>query len=84
MGTEDFNSVEFEQRLTGLKDTQDSIQSMSAWCLKYRTNHKKIVSSWLNVLKQGKHIHSSSAVKIPHVVSNYHSRVNLFRFHSFK
>lgn len=54
MGTEDFNSVEFEQRLTGLKDTQDSIQSMSAWCLKNRTNHKKIVSSWLNVLKQGK------------------------------
>ncbi len=54
MDTEEFNSVEFEQRLTGLKDTQDSIQGMSAWCLKNRTNHKKIVSSWLNVLKQGK------------------------------
>lgn len=56
MDSEEFNSVDFEQRLTGLKDTQDSIQSMSAWCLKYRTNHKKIVSSWLNVLKQGKQI----------------------------
>lgn len=54
MDSEEFSSVEFEQRLTGLKDTQDSIQSMSAWCLKNRTNHKKIVSSWLNVLKQGK------------------------------
>lgn len=54
MDSEEFNSVDFEQRLTGLKDTQESIQSMSAWCLKYRTNHKKIVSSWLNVLKQGK------------------------------
>lgn len=54
MDAEEFDSMEFEQRLTGLKDTQDSIQTMSAWCLKNRTHHKKIVCSWLNVLKQGK------------------------------
>lgn len=52
--TIEFNAVEFEQRLTSLKDTQDSIQAMSSWCLKHRPNHKKVVSSWLNVLKQGK------------------------------
>lgn len=49
----EFDTVEFEKRLASLKDTQDSIQSMSTWCLKNRANHKKVVSSWLNVLKQG-------------------------------
>lgn len=50
----EFDSVEFEKRLTNLKDTQDSIQALSAWCLQNRSHHKKIVTSWLVVLKQGK------------------------------
>lgn len=53
MEPEEFDVTDFEQRLTNLKDTQESIQTMSAWCLKHRPNHKKVVSSWLNVLKQG-------------------------------
>ncbi|EAA12441.4 AGAP007819-PA, partial [Anopheles gambiae str. PEST] len=44
----------FEKRLRDLKDTQDSIQHLSSWCLSRRAHHKKIVSSWLNVLKQVK------------------------------
>ncbi|XP_038218147.1 uncharacterized protein LOC119836762 isoform X4 [Zerene cesonia] len=52
--TEEFNTLEFEKKLTQLKDTQESIQSLSSWCLKQRTHHKKIVSSWLNVLKRVK------------------------------
>lgn len=50
----EFDSLEFEKRLLNLKDTQDSIQAMSAWCLQNRTFHKKIVTSWLGILKQGK------------------------------
>lgn len=50
----EFDSVEFEKKLSNLKDTQDSIQAMSAWCLQNRSHHKKIVASWLLVLKQGK------------------------------
>lgn len=49
----DFDSVDFEKRLTALKDTQDGIQGMSAWCLQNRVHHKKVVNSWLTVLKQG-------------------------------
>lgn len=52
--TEEFNTLAFEKRLMQLKDTQESIQSLSSWCLKQRTHHKKIVSSWLNVLKRVK------------------------------
>lgn len=55
-GKNDFDSTEFEKRLTNLKDTQDNIQAMSAWCLQHRSFHKKIVTSWLTVLKQGKQI----------------------------
>lgn len=51
---DEFNTLAFEKKLTQLKDTQESIQSLSSWCLKQRNNHKKIVSSWLNVLKRVK------------------------------
>ncbi|VVC93890.1 unnamed protein product [Leptidea sinapis] len=52
--TEEFNPLVFEKKLSQLKDTQESIQSLSSWCLKQRNHHKKIVSSWLNVLKRVK------------------------------
>lgn len=55
-GKNEFDSTEFEKRLTNLKDTQDSIQAMSAWCLQHRSFHKKLVASWLVVLKQGKNV----------------------------
>lgn len=50
----EFDVPAFEQKLKELKDTQDSIQQLSAWCLQRRAHHKKIVTSWLNILKQGK------------------------------
>ncbi|XP_058815608.1 uncharacterized protein LOC131679071 isoform X2 [Topomyia yanbarensis] len=53
-GGAEFDVPGFEQRLRDLKDTQDSIQQLSAWCLQRRAHHKKIVISWLNVLKQVK------------------------------
>lgn len=50
---EKFDVDLFEMRLEALKDTQEGIQQMSAWCLKQRANHKRIVASWLNVFKRG-------------------------------
>lgn len=52
-GVKSFDADDFEKRLTALKDTQESIQGMSAWCLQNRAFHKKVVNSWLTVLKQG-------------------------------
>lgn len=54
----EFDSVEFEKRLSNLKDTQESIQALSAWCLQNKSHHKKIVTSWLLVLKQGNFPHN--------------------------
>lgn len=54
MGDETFDANDFEQKLTKLKDTQEGIQGLSAWCLQKRSHHKKIVATWLNVLKNGK------------------------------
>lgn len=53
MTNNDFDSEFFERRLLALKDSQDSIQSLSAWCLEKRQHHKKIVATWLQVLKKG-------------------------------
>lgn len=61
-GKADFDSVDFEKRLSNLKDTQDSIQALSSWCLQNRSHHKKIVTSWLIVLKQGKSFFSFMTV----------------------
>lgn len=50
---QDFNVSLFEKKLQTLKDSQESINSLSAWCLENRHHHKKIVQAWLNVLKRG-------------------------------
>lgn len=50
----EFNDQFFEKRLLNLKETQDSITGLSAWCLQHRESHKVIVGTWLKVLKKGK------------------------------
>ncbi|KAF5283881.1 hypothetical protein FQA39_LY04701 [Lamprigera yunnana] len=50
----EFNTIGFEKKLSVLKDSQDGINSLCQWCLQNRQHHKKIVSSWLNVLKRVK------------------------------
>lgn len=50
----EFNSIQFEKKLTSLKDSQDSINACCQWCLQNRVHHKKIVNAWLNVLKRVK------------------------------
>nr|XP_022911780.1 uncharacterized protein LOC111422781 isoform X2 [Onthophagus taurus] len=49
---QDFNTIQFEKKLQSLKDSQESINSFCHWCLQNHQHHKKIVISWLNVLKR--------------------------------
>ncbi|XP_055295125.1 regulation of nuclear pre-mRNA domain-containing protein 2 isoform X2 [Sitodiplosis mosellana] len=72
----EFDSAEFEKRLTNLKDTQDSIQALSAWCLQNRSHHKKIVTSWLIVLKQVKVEHRLTLFYLANDVIQYSKRKN--------
>lgn len=74
--TEEFNATDFELRLTNLKDSQESIQAMSSWCLKHRPNHKRVVSSWLNVLKQVKVEHRLILFYLANDVIQYSKRKN--------
>ncbi|XP_017465903.1 PREDICTED: uncharacterized protein LOC108358897 [Rhagoletis zephyria] len=52
MSADTFDEEFFETRLEALKDTQEGIQQLSAWCLQQRPHHKKIVTCWLNVFKR--------------------------------
>lgn len=54
MANAEFDTELFEKRLQSLKDSQESIQALSSWCLERRPHHKKIVATWLQVLKKGK------------------------------
>ena len=47
-----FNEQGFEKKLLALKDSQESISTLSDWCLQNKQHHKKIVSTWLTVLKK--------------------------------
>ncbi|CAH1114005.1 unnamed protein product [Psylliodes chrysocephalus] len=50
----DFNVLQFEKQLLNLKDSQEAINNCCQWCLQNRVHHKKIVNSWLNILKRVK------------------------------
>lgn len=76
MGSNDFDVELFEQRLANLKDTQEGIQQMSSWCLQQRAHHKKIVSSWLNVLKQVRVEHRLTLFHLANDVIQYSKRKN--------
>ncbi|XP_059220446.1 regulation of nuclear pre-mRNA domain-containing protein 2 [Stomoxys calcitrans] len=77
MASDDFDVELFETRLEGLKDTQDGIQQMSAWCLKQRAHHKKIVASWLNVFKRVRVEHRLVLFYLANDVIQYSKRKRL-------
>ena len=73
----EFNALNFEKRLTILKDSQDSINNCCHWCLANRQHHKKIVSAWLNVLKRVKVEHRLTLFYLANDVIQYSKRRNL-------
>lgn len=76
VGEAEFNSIQFEKKLTHLKDSQESINSCCHWCLENRKNHKKIVTSWLNVLKRVKVEHRLTLFYLANDVIQYSKRRN--------
>ena len=51
---ESFDDVKFMKELVHLRDTQEAIQSLSAWCLKNKKSAYKIARCWVKVIKKGK------------------------------
>ncbi|KAK2710472.1 uncharacterized protein LOC136026018 [Artemia franciscana] len=51
---EPFSEQKLEKRLQNLKDTQESIQSLSGWCLQYKTHAPSIVKQWLKAIRKAK------------------------------
>ncbi|XP_014286600.1 uncharacterized protein [Halyomorpha halys] len=72
-----FDEDEFEEKLLYLKDTQDSIGSLSGWCLMHQEYHEKIVSTWLNVLKKVKIEHRLVLFYLANDVIQYSRRKSL-------
>ncbi|KAL7303317.1 hypothetical protein TKK_0004507 [Trichogramma kaykai] len=76
MVSTEFDAEAFERKLQSLKDSQESIQSLSAWCLERRTHHKKIVATWLQVLKKVKVEHRLTLFYLANDVIQYSKRKN--------
>ncbi|XP_063978031.1 uncharacterized protein LOC135162955 [Diachasmimorpha longicaudata] len=76
MANADFDAELFEKKLHTLKDSQESIQSLSSWCLERREHHKKIVATWLQVLKKVKVEHRLTLFYLANDVIQYSKRKN--------
>lgn len=72
-----FDEGVFEEKLLYLKDTQDSIGSLSSWCLLHKEYHEKIVSTWLNILKKVKIEHRLVLFYLANDVIQYSKRKSL-------
>ena len=52
-GTEEkFEEEKFMKILVNLKDTQESIQGFSSWCIKNRKSAYKMARCWIKVIKK--------------------------------
>ena len=49
-----FNESSFEKKLSNLKDTQESIQGLSTWCLHNKIYFKQIINCWLVTVRKSK------------------------------
>ena len=49
-----FSDSHFEKKLSHLKDTQESIQGLSAWCLSHKSDFAHIIKCWLKAVCKGK------------------------------
>ena len=49
-----FEEAKFMKDLIHLRDTQESIQGLSAWAIRNRKNAYKIARCWLKCTKKGK------------------------------
>lgn len=76
MGESEFNAILFEKKLATLKDSQESINNCCHWCLENRQHHKRIVSSWLTVLKRVKVDHRLTLFYLANDVIQYSKRRN--------
>jgi len=53
-GTHQFSDSHFEKKLSHLKDTQESIQGLSAWCLAHKSAFLHIIKCWLKAVRKAK------------------------------
>ena len=51
---DNFEEAKFMKDLIHLRDTQEAIQTLSAWCLKNKKSAYKIARCWLKCVKKGK------------------------------
>lgn len=49
-----FSESNLTKKFTTVANTQDSVQTLSLWLLHHRAHHRKIVDTWIKVLKKSK------------------------------
>ena len=78
-----FEEAKFMKELVHLRDTQEAIQSLSAWCLKNKKSAYKIARCWLKVVKKGNSTFSPEfkVVKLLLHFTNFsYSKLSCFSF----
>ncbi|KAF4531635.1 hypothetical protein B566_EDAN006566 [Ephemera danica] len=78
-----FSEAHFEKNLAALKNTQESIQSLSNWCLQHKQHHKKIVNCWFKVMKKVKMETRLTLFYLANDVIQYSRRKNIEFVHTW-
>lgn len=47
------NEASLEKKLSGVTNSQDSIQSLSLWILHHKSHYKRIIQIWFNNFEKG-------------------------------
>jgi len=72
-----FEETRFMKELIHLRDTQEAIQSLSAWCIKNKKSAYKIARCWLKVVKKGTISRVVIRVDVPddHILDENHNDI---------
>lgn len=54
------NQKAFERKLQNMSSTQDSVQTVSLWMIHHKKHAEDMVTVWLEQLKKGKDVMSTS------------------------
>lgn len=74
------NEATLEKRLDQVSNSQESIQTLSYFCLHYKNHHKRIVQIWLKCLQKAKTSHRLTLIHLANDIVQNAKRKNVASF----
>ena len=80
---EKLNEEAIEKKLKSFNNSQDSVQAVSLWIMHHKAQHRKIVDTWLKVMRASKYISPPTDNGIVQLSLGMADLFYFLEFHSF-